>query len=183
MPAGVPALVLQPDDLSRLAAGEAVVHIGPAAAPADGEINAAIDIPASPARVWAVMVDCARAPAFMANLKSCKVLQAGPNGAWDAREHRVQWLSILPEVRSVFRSDYVAETSIRFRRVEGDLKYLDGEWRLEPLKGGAATRLTYEARVGFHSLVPSFMVRSSLESDVPKLLQAIKTEVKRSPRR
>ncbi len=169
-----------PDAAARLARGEAVVQISPADSPADGEIAAVIDILATPDRVWSVLFDCAGAPSFMDNLKQCRVVDQDPAGAWDVREHLVQWTSFLPQVRSVFRSDYVLNTSIRFKRVEGDLAFLAGEWRLEPMAGGAKTRLRYNARVGFHALVPAFMVRDALEADIPQFLGKIRDEVMRT---
>jgi ribosome-associated toxin RatA of RatAB toxin-antitoxin module len=167
---------LTPEQLTRLKAGEALVSVEDDQGEADGRIEAAIEIAAGPHRVWQVMTDCARAPRFVAGLKSCRVLQHGPADAWDIREHRSQWLSILPETISVFRSDYVVDKEIRFERVSGTLRFLKGAWRLEPLAGGARTRLFYSVRVGISAPVPGFMIRSALEADVPKLLYALRSE-------
>ena len=165
--------------LSRLKAGEALVHVTAAASPADGDVRGAIDIPAPAASVWLVLYDCAGAPSFMENLKRCAVLEQGPSGVWDVREHVVQWTSFLPEVRSVFRSDYTLNQSIRFKRTAGDLAYLEGSWQLQPLPGGKATRLFYEVRVGLNSFVPGLLVRSALEKDVPEFLGVLRQEVMR----
>ncbi|MGQ0671928.1 MAG: SRPBCC family protein [Hyphomicrobium sp.] len=173
------AVELTPGEQTRLSAGEAVVRVNEAPRPADGAIFGAIDIPASPSQVWSVLYDCATAASFMPSLKSCTVLKSSPDQSWDVREHRVEWTSFLPEVRSVFRSEYRRDASIRFARVEGDLTHLDGEWRLEPLAGGRGTRLVYDTRVGFHALVPSFMVRGALTEDIPVFLATIRTEVLR----
>ena len=149
---------LSADDIAQLAAGGAVIHVAPAEGAADGDITAAIDIPAPRASVWRVLYDCDRAASVMPNLTSCSVLQSGPGNAWDVREHRIRWISLLPEIRSQFRSDYVVNTSITFTRTGGDMRALEGSWHLEPLQGGAATRLRYEARVGFGALIPGFVV-------------------------
>lgn len=173
------ANALSSDDRAALARGEPIVRVTEAVAPADGAVFAAIDIAAPPSRVWAVLYDCAGATRFMENLKSCAVLESGPDAAWDIREHRVQWTSFLPELRSVFRSEYRHQASIRFQRVEGDLAFLDGEWTLVPLPGGKGTRLVYDTRVGFHALVPSFIVRNALTDDIPGFLKTIRAEVLR----
>ncbi len=171
---------LSADQLSRLKSGEALVAVEEDSGEADGHITAVIDIATNPHRVWQVMTDCARAPKFLASLKSCKVLQLGPASGsgvvWDIREHRSNWMSLLPETISVFRSDYVQDKEIRFERVSGNLRFLKGSWRLEPLSGGAGTRLRYDTRIGVSGPVPGFMVRSALESDVPKFLGALRTE-------
>ena len=170
---------LNADQLARLKAGDALVSVEDDSGEADGHIEAAIEIAASPHRVWQVMTDCARAARFVAGLKSCRVLQRGPADSWDIREHRSKWLSILPETVSVFRSDYVTDKEIKFERVSGSLRFLKGSWRLEPLNGGARTRLFYSVRVGISAPVPGFMIRSAIEADVPKLLQALRAETLR----
>jgi ribosome-associated toxin RatA of RatAB toxin-antitoxin module len=167
---------LNADQLAKLKAGDALVSVEEDSGDADGRIAAAIEIPAAPHRVWQVMTDCARAPKFVAGLISCRVLEIGPGGAWDIREHRSKWMSMLPETVSVFRSDYVPDKEIRFARVSGTLKFLQGQWRLESLNGGARTRLRYHVRIGVSAPVPGFMIRSALEADVPKLLKALRAE-------
>ncbi len=69
---------LSADEMSRLSRGEAIARVEPAAAPADGAVFAAIDIPLSPAQVWGVLFDCAGAAAFMPSLKSCTVIRVWP---------------------------------------------------------------------------------------------------------
>ncbi len=165
-----------------LANGKAVVRVAPDDRGADGQIYGVIEIPAAPSKVWRVLVDCEHAPKIMANLRSCRVLEradAGDQGkrSWDVREHQIAWVSVLPTVRSVFRSEYVRESSIRFAKADGgDLTALDGEWRLESTQGGAGTRLLYRARFGFLAVVPSFLVRQSMANDFPGFLETIRAE-------
>jgi ribosome-associated toxin RatA of RatAB toxin-antitoxin module len=171
------AETLSSDQLARLKAGDALVSVEEESGEADGHIEAAIEIAAAPHRVWRVMTDCARAPRFVAGLKSCRIVERGPADAWDIREHRSKWMSILPETVSVFRSDYTLDKEIRFARVSGSLRYLKGSWRLEPLNGGTRTRLRYSVRVGVSAPIPGFMIRSALEADVPKLLKSLRAEI------
>ncbi len=172
------AAKLDADQLARLRAGDAIVRVSEdEAGEADGRIEAAIEIPAAPDKIFAVMLDCQRALRFLAGLTACRVLETSKDGRSDVREHRSKWLSILPETVSVFRSDYVPGREIRFEKVRGDLRFLKGSWRLEPLKGGAATRVFYDVRVGISTPIPGFMIRGALEQDVPKLLRALRGEV------
>ena len=107
------------------------------------------------------------------------MIEQGAGGTWDIREHVVQWMSFLPQVRSEFRSDYVKNQSIHFKRTGGDLAFLEGSWQLEPLVGGKATRVHYEALVGFSTLVPGMLVHNALMTDIPHLLGVIRREVMR----
>lgn len=160
---------------------EILFQVTPDTGEADGHIMAQLDIAAPPRRVWNLMLDCDRAPKFLTALKSCKVLETSPDGLTDIREHRSQWLALLPETVSVFRSVYTPNREIDFERVSGDFRFLKGTWRLEPLTGGRGTRLTYDARIGVSVPLPGFIVRAALEDDVPKFLSAFRDEVERAP--
>ena len=178
-----PAIAFAPEDEARLDSGEPVVRVVPGGGgPIDGQVQATMIIPAPAAAVYSALTECQTAPVVFPSLKSCRVIETGPQASWDVREHRVaSWASFLPDMSTLFHSDYVPDRSISFRLLSGDIQHLDGAWTLEPVKGG--TRVTYEARVGFHALVPSFLVRQSLTSDVPKFLAAIRDEsVRRAPR-
>lgn len=178
------ARALTPDAAAKLATGEAVVTVTPAKSPADGEVRATIDIPAPAAVIYGALTECERAPEVFPSLKSCSVLERGPGAAWDVRTHTVaSWASFLPDMSTVFRSDYQKDRRIAFKLVSGDVQHLEGEWVLEPLPGAGKTRVYYRASVGFHALVPSFLVRQSLEKDVPRFLASIKQEsVRRAAR-
>jgi Polyketide cyclase / dehydrase and lipid transport len=123
---------LAPPELAKLKAGDTVITVVPDVGVADGHVEAIIDVAAPRTVVWPVLLDCARAPSSMRALKACSLLQTAPDGSWDIREHRVSWTELLPDTSSVFRSDYTKEALIRFSRVDGDLRLLEGEWRLEP---------------------------------------------------
>lgn len=140
---------------------------------ASGVIRAAIDIAAPRSAVWQVMVDCGLAPKLSPSLKSCRVLERDPQGRWDVREN-VSRRTIVPAVRNVYRQDYAPPDRITFRRMDGDLKSFEGEWRL--LQVGDKVRVTYEARVTAPFAVPQWMARMALRSEVPVALLALRRE-------
>jgi ribosome-associated toxin RatA of RatAB toxin-antitoxin module len=139
-------------------------------------IVAVVDIAARPETIWAIMLDCDRAPDFVPNLKSCSVLDASADGAYDIREHVIDYALILPEVRSVFRSDYTPYEEIRVRKAGGDLRHLEGLWRLEPIDGNAGTRVSYQARLAIGAPIPRAMIRSTARKDVRKVLRSLRGE-------
>ena len=157
---------------------EPVVEVSAGRAGAPADIKASIDIPLPGERIWRVMLDCKRAPKFVAGLQSCRITERGAGGSWDIREHVIQWLWPLPAIHSEFRSDYVLHRSIRFRRTGGSFKLLEGQWTFEPLANGG-TRLKYEARVDPGFPVPDAMVRQAVKSDLPRTLKAIRDEAAR----
>jgi uncharacterized protein YndB with AHSA1/START domain len=141
-----------------------------------GLIHAAIDIAAPPKTVWRVMTDCRLAAKLVATVTSCKVLQSDPQDRWDVREQVTRGGLFFPSLHNVFRSDYERYSLIRFHRVSGDMKIEDGEWRLEPLDGGAGTRVIYVNRIAVNLFAPAFMVRAGIKSDTPKVLMNLRRE-------
>jgi len=139
-------------------------------------VHAAIDIPAPPKTVWAVMTDCRFAARLVTTLTSCKILSGGPDKGWDVREQVTRGNVFLPEIHNILRTDYQPFTVIRFHRAGGNLKAEDGQWRLEPLNGGAGARVIYVNRVAVNILAPAFMVRAGMKRDTPKVLINLKRE-------
>lgn len=145
-----------------------------------GQVRAAIDIAASRETIWTLMLDCDAAIRMVANLKSCRVLERDPQGRFDVRE-QVSRAAFLPSVRSVYRSDYERPYRIRFHRTGGDMKVLEGEWRLEPRRDGV--RVTYDARAAAPFAVPGWIARAALRHDVPAALVALRGEAQAAKRR
>ncbi|MDB5466269.1 MAG: polyketide cyclase [Phenylobacterium sp.] len=166
------AFDLPPRAVAALAQGRPYVDVRPDPDGSSGLIRAAIDVPAPTTVIWTVMTNCDLAPTLVANLKSCRVLETDPAGAWDVREY-VSRMTFLPPVRNVFRSDYEPQRRIRFHRTAGDLAVFDGEWRLEPQAYGGV-RVFYENRVAAPFHVPGPLARIALRREVPTALLALR---------
>lgn len=162
-------------DAATLARGQAWAEVLPSG---DGAalIHAAVDIPAPPRTVWAVMTDCAMTRRLVANAVSCRVLSGDIRGGWDVREQVTRGGWLLPDIHNVYRSDYQPFGLIRFRKAGGNLKVEDGEWRLTPLNGGAGTRVTYVNRLAANILAPAGLVRGAMLRDTPKVLMNLRRE-------
>jgi uncharacterized membrane protein len=138
-----------------------------------GVIRAAIDIAAPQAVVWSVMTDCNLAPKMVAKIESCRILDRDPQGRWDVREEVTRATFTAP-VRTVYREDFEPPRAMSFHRTAGDLRVLEGEWRLE--QRGDRVRVTYEARVAAAFSVPGWVGRLALRHDVPMALLALRRE-------
>ncbi|CAN5267862.1 SRPBCC family protein [soil metagenome] len=161
---------LTPKALAALDRGEAYAEVSPDPDGVSGKVSAVIDIEASPAHVWKVMTDCATAAKMITNLASCTIVSGDIRKGADVREHVTRRSLFLPAMRIVFRSVYEPYSRIRFNRVSGDLKVEQGEWRLQPLRGGTATRVFYENRLAVDWPIPKALLRDGLRKDTPKVL-------------
>jgi hypothetical protein len=170
------AAVLTPLDAPSREASPPQVNVAYDEDASAADVTASIDIAAPPPIVYAVMLDCSLALRIVSGLESCRVLERSADGAWDVREHIISINILLPRIRNVFRSDYDRDRRIRFRRVDGDLRASEGEWRLQPLAAGTATRVTYRSRVALSAPVPGLLVRAAIRYDVPSTLVALRRE-------
>ena len=160
-------------EAARAGGSAPVVQVKTDEAANAAHIRASIDIAASPAIVWAVLTDCARMPSIIPNLESCRVTQNG-GGRWDVQEHVINWSVLFPKLRTVMRNTYDTGRRLMFKRVSGDMRVSEGEWRLEPVSNATATRLSYNAKVAPDFPVPQFMIEQAINTDMPNVLRAIR---------
>lgn len=170
------AFDLPPEADRALTRGEPWLEVKADLAGAAGRIRAVEELDAPPARVFAVLTDCALASHMASSLKSCRILERDPAGRWDVREHVSRPLPLFPSVRSVFRSDYDPPRGFTYRRTGGDLQVLEGGWRLIPLDGGARTRVLYEGRAAVPFAVPHTLARAVLRQQLSQALAALRRE-------
>jgi hypothetical protein len=157
----------------RATAGNPVVRVDTDEKVNAAHVRASIDIAAPPAAVWGVITDCARQPQIVPNLESCRIVKHDPAGRWDIREHIINWATLMPKLRTVVRTSYDGIHRMLFKRVDGDMRISEGEWRVEPTANARASRLYYTALVAPKMPVPQFMVEHTVNNELPNLLRAI----------
>lgn len=162
---------LSEEERGRLASGEPVVV---AEGRVERWVRATVRIDAAPEELWQVMTDCPRAPEFVPGLRSCRVLESDERTA--LVEHRARPFSLLPEMTYLFREHREPFRSIRFRRVSGSLKEMEGRWDLRR-QGAGRTVVWYTVFLDPGFLVPEWLVRRALRRDLPELLAALKRRV------
>lgn len=145
---------------------------------ADALVAGAVDIAAPPETVWRLLTDCAALRRMTPSIRVCKVTERDPAGSWDVREHVVK-IPMEPDMRTVLRQELSPQRRIAFRQVEGDMKLMEGEWLLEPMDGGTATRVSYRLRLTPMCGAP-MLVRSFLRRESARGLANLRTESERS---
>jgi hypothetical protein len=58
------------------------------------------------------------------------------------------------------------------------LSTMNGEWELQPIRGGAATHARYHVQIDLGGSVPKWMVSGGAAKNLPKLFEGLRREVK-----
>jgi len=166
---------LTPDQVNAIRSGKVIIGSKPVDGLPKGNVWAAVWIPGPGEPIWEVMLDCDRAPKFVPDLKSCEVISTGRNS--DIRRHRVDPNFLLPEFEYEFRTDYVPMNEIHFKRISGDLRDMEGIWKLEvdPESEGIIVHYSVFLDPGF--FVPNWMVRNIMKGCLSDVLTSLREQV------
>jgi hypothetical protein len=136
--------------------------------------HASIRIHASRGTIWAILSSCSEALKIVPSLKGCNVLERAADGSWERIWQSMEYFRFLPRVKFEVNVSYQPPASVTFERVSGALVSLRGTWILQ--SEGGDTIAHYEVAVEPGLWVPNFIVRAALKHDLPKMLQALRSE-------
>lgn len=126
----------------------------------------AVEIDASPARCYEIIVDLESTPEWQQTMKSLTVLERDGQGR--ARLAEVVSDAKVKEVTSIYRFDFPGSDRITWEQEKGELKWLTGEWRLEEL-GSERTRATYALEADTGRML-GLLLRGPVEGKVKEML-------------
>lgn len=129
-----------------------------------GERTVEIDAPVE--RCFAVAADIEGATAWQGSLRDVEVLERDAAGRPAVVETKND--ARVKTVSTRLRFSYEEPTVIRWKQEKGDVKSLDGWWRLEPLDGGR-TRATYGLEVDPGRML-GMLLRGPVEGQVREFL-------------
>ncbi len=138
-----------------------------------GTVRAAMLVAASPQVVFDMMTSCKEAFGYVPHLRRCKVRETAPDGSWQLVEQRIDFGWYAPAVEWLFRAEFVAGRSIRFKQVSGDFKSNEGIWEFEPTPAGH-TLLRYRAYIDPPGYIPNWLARSTFKRELPQMLTDLK---------
>lgn len=175
--AGMP---VSKSDLQILNSGGVLINVEKVidATGKSAKISSSVKIDARPETIWAVLIDCKRAPTYVPGLKKCEILEMAPDKSWDKRRHTNKPAAFLPTIKSEFRCDYTFPKSISFVSTGGgDMKTNTGVWTLSYDKASGKTLVSYNARIASKTIIPDKMIRKVLKKNVTKVMRALREEV------
>ena len=135
--------------------------------------EATIRIHATREVIWAIVSSCPEALKIVPSLKACEVLERGEDGSWVRIRQVMEYFRLLPDVKFEVKVTYLPPDSVTFERVSGDLTSLRGKWILQ--SDGDYTNAHYDVAIESGRWVPNWVVRAALKHDLPKMLQALRS--------
>lgn len=128
--------------------------------------TASIEIDKPIEEVYAFLEDVETAPTWQSGMKSMKTLERDGEGRTLVAETSAD--AKIKTVTTKVRFTYTAPTEVAWKQEKGDLKKLDGAWRLEDL-GGGRTKVTYWLE-GDPGRVLGMAIRGPVEGQIRAML-------------
>ena len=115
-------------------------------------------------------------PLFMADLKEVTVLERGDNYTITHWVSNVDGRTIQWTERDTFFDE---EWRIHYQQTEGDLKKMEGEWRLTEIDGGTDVMLTVDFEFGIPMIAGLLnpILKMKVRDNSENMLAAVKAKV------
>jgi len=128
--------------------------------------------------VWNVIGDCKYEFIYVRGLKNCEVLEPGQTHMLMRHRLRNSWYT--PTLDFTFEVIRKPGDFGEAHLVEGDLRVLEGLWRLVTLGDDQGVIVIHEIRIQPRIPAPRWLVRRSLRKDLPDMLACIRGLAKAS---
>lgn len=163
-------------DLARLRAGEVIVE-EKRLDENGGYVRVQVLIEASAETVWGVISSCAHAHRYLNGLEECEVLVDEPRRAVTHHVVDPGWLT--PTMDYLFETRRTPYRRMDFDLIEGNLKEMEGYWRLAPVDSGVVVE--HEVRIKPQAPSPMWLIRRKLRNDLPDMMACIRSLSDGSP--
>jgi len=131
-------------------------------------------VKASPQHIFSVLTNYESSVAMFPGVRKCVVLEN--SGSTKHVAYRVEPGVPLGPIEYVLQVKETKPTLIEWHRLRGDLKEIDGFWKLEPIDGGRSTLVTYWAHLNIGRFIPQALVKHQVRSGMPGILMALKAK-------
>jgi len=121
-------------------------------------------------RIWAIIISCGYAHAFVAGLQLCEVLQE--HGDYAVTRQVVDKGWTVPTLDFTFETRREAYRHMDFRLMRGNLKTMHGTWDFRSFPDGVLVRHALVIKPALPA--PRWLVRRNLRKDLPNMLRCIR---------
>jgi hypothetical protein len=105
-------------------------------------------------------------------VKSVKILSQ--DGNVQQVSFSVYMTHLLPTFNYILEQDLYPSNLVKFHRISGSFRDIQGFWRLVPADGGHKTILVYNLKLDPGPLIPRGLILGAIKGDLPNMLQNAK---------
>lgn len=157
-------------DLARLRAGEIVVE-ETRLDESGGSVRVSILVEASAQRIWQVISSCEDARRYLEGMQECEVIVDEPGRALTHHVVDPGWM--MPKIDYRFETRRQPYRRMDFKLTAGNLKQMEGYWRLEPVESGVVVE--HEVLIKPRVPAPRWVIRRKLSRDLPNMMACIRS--------
>jgi ribosome-associated toxin RatA of RatAB toxin-antitoxin module len=130
-------------------------------------------------QVWKVVADPVKLASGEKKVRKVEVVSKRGNQQNVA--YTVAMAKLLPPFNYVVMQQLSPPSAIKFHRVSGSFKDIQGSWGLSPAPTGKNTVLTYTLKLDPGPLVPKGMLLSAVKSDLPNFMRNTRSAIESAP--
>jgi ribosome-associated toxin RatA of RatAB toxin-antitoxin module len=160
------------DSLSK---GQVVIKQNAPSGNAVPSVEAKILIAKPPEKVWSVVADPETLMSQERKVQKVKVLSRSANKQNVA--FSVSMTRLFPTFNYVLLQELSPPNLLRFHRISGSFKDIQGSWKLAPVDNGSKTILTYTLQLDPGPLIPRSLLLGAVKSDLPDMMRNAKMAI------
>ena len=173
--AAVPARAA--DDTKGLESGQVDVRMVDVPGSGTPKVVVRAIVESPPAKVWAVVSDCAHYRERMPRIaRSRQVKREGNKVTCEVTVEMPFPLANLTATTEAVHEEGPAGMSRRWKLVHGDYDVNEGAWIVKPIRDGAASLVTYEVHAEPKTPVPAFLREAAQKKALPDLMRRLRVE-------
>jgi ribosome-associated toxin RatA of RatAB toxin-antitoxin module len=163
-------------DWDALSKGQVVIQQNPGASKNDvPSVEAKILVSKPMSKVWSVVSEPETLMKHDPRVKKVKVLSRSGNK--QNVEFNVMMTRLFPTFNYVLVQELSAPTTVRFHRVSGSFRDIQGAWKLLPGENANQTILSYTLKLDPGPLIPRPLLLGAVKSDLPNMMHHAKSAI------
>lgn len=129
-------------------------------------------------KIYDIISDMAAYPNFMKDLVSVEILERGENTTVSHWVSNVDGRRIVWTERDTFYPD---ELKITYAQTEGDLKKMEGQWRIVPCEGGCEVTLAVDFEFGIPMIAGLLnpILKKKVRENSENMLNSVKEQIEK----
>src|SRR5262249_38997185 len=138
-------------------------------------VEAKILVPRTPEKVWNIVSNPEKLMHEEAKVKFVKILSKENNKQQVA--FSVYMTHLFPTFNYILEQELLSPSLVKFHRISGSFRDIQGFWYLSAADGGRKTVLTYNLKLDPGPLIPHGMLLMVVKSDLPNMMQSVKQSI------